>query len=42
MRGHVERRTARVFTRRQAIPEDLAERLGNVNADLAAYVATGA
>src|SRR6202011_3345610 len=36
MRGDVERRTARVFTRRQAVPQDLAESVKLSGHDLAA------
>ena len=36
MRGHIEWRTARVFTRRQAIPQDLAEGVKLSGHDLAA------
>ena len=36
MRGHVERRTARVFTRREAIPQNLAKGVKLSRHDLAA------
>ena len=38
MRGHVEWRAARVFTRRQAIPQDLAEGVKLSRHDLAAQL----